>query len=152
MIPGSFNGCAGARSRLPYDSMKARGQVSDSRRYIYLSAAVAFLFFLVFSTPHRVHHFFEGFPAQSDGHGAQAKAHGHAGGEHHSHNKQHGQKPSSQNDCSVLSVAKNAHASVVHSFDFAVFKTIAARNQDPTYQTASSFNPSPFSQRAPPSI
>jgi hypothetical protein len=110
--------------------------------------AAAFVFFLAASAPHRVHHFFEQFPAPA---GQDiAHAHEHADGAHHSHHDHHNPKPKQQNDCVVLSVAQNAHASLVQVFDFAVISSAVVRRGESPTTSVSSFNPSPFSQRAPP--
>jgi hypothetical protein len=50
----------------------------------------------------------------------------------------------------VLSVVKNAHASLVQLFVMPVATFIMARRGEPSLVVAHRFNPSPFSQRAPP--
>ena len=115
-----------------------------SRRGLFLSVAAVFVFFLAASAPHRVHHFFEQFPAPAE----QRVAH--ADGAQHSHHDHHNPKPKQQNDCVVLSVAQNAHASLVQAFHFTVIASAVARCGESTVTVVSSFNPSPFSQRAPP--
>jgi hypothetical protein len=50
----------------------------------------------------------------------------------------------------VLSVAEKALVSVVQSFSFAVVERIVTRDPDQPIIAASSFNSSPFAQRAPP--
>jgi len=61
-----------------------------AKRKSYASAfyAAAFLFFLVYSAPHRVHHFFEKIPAAS---------HEHADGHHN--NPDHQNKSPTESDC-----------------------------------------------------
>jgi hypothetical protein len=115
-----------------------------------LSLTVAFWFFIAAAAPHRVHHFFEQFPKH---HVAHVQTQWHSGSEHDSHHDRHQDKrPSPQNDCVVLSVAQNTHASVVQSFSLAVLECAVARRHERHVVSASSFNPAPFSQRAPPPL
>lgn len=130
--------------------MILRSTTMASRRGLFLSVAAAFVSFLAASAPHRVHHFFEQFPAPAEQRVAHAHTHQHGDGERHSHNDHHNPKPKQQNDCVVLSVAQNAHASVVQAFGFTVVASAVARCGESAVITVSSFNPSPFSQRAPP--
>jgi hypothetical protein len=122
------------------------------RRGSFLSVAAAFGFFLAASAPHRVHHFFEQFSAPAEQRAAHVHTHEHADGERHSHHDHHNPQPKQQNDCVVLSVAQNAHASLVHAFDFSAAASAVARRAEPAMVIASSFNLSPFSQRAPPRV
>jgi hypothetical protein len=66
------------------------------------------------------------------------------------HRHEHDQRPAQQSDCTVFSLAQNAHASIVQAFDLKVHERTIARDREPTFVTAVSFNPAPFSQRAPP--
>jgi hypothetical protein len=133
-------------TKILFDSMAPRPKL---QRAFSLSVAAAFWVFLVVSAPHRVHHFFEQFPAteQRVGH---AHAHAHADGSQHRHHDHHDSRPKQQNDCVVLTVAQNVHASLVQVFDFAVIASAVARYGESLVTAVSSFNPSPFSQRAPP--
>jgi hypothetical protein len=124
--------------------MNARRSLSKLQRGLYLSVAAAFWFFLAASAPHRVHHFLKQSPAVA-GHHTD-------GGEQHNHADHHDRKPSQQSDCVVLSVAQNAHASIVHSFSVSVLECAVARRPEQPVVTALSFNPAPFSQRAPPLV
>jgi hypothetical protein len=117
---------------------------------LFLSVAAAFVFFLAASAPHRVHHFFEQFPAPAEQRVALAHTHEHAADEQHGHHNDHNPLPKQQNDCVVLTVAQNAHASLVQPFTFTTAASALARRAAPAIVIASSFNPSPFSQRAPP--
>jgi hypothetical protein len=128
--------------------MIVRSTTMPSRRGLFLSVAAAFVFFLAASAPHRVHHFFEQFPAPAEQRAAHT--HEHADGSQHSHHDHHNSRPKQQNDCVVLSVAQNAHASLVQAFHFAVIASAMARCGESAVTAVSSFNPSPFSQRAPP--
>src|SRR4029453_15614073 len=88
-------------------------QLSLTRRGLCLSAAFSFLFFLVFSAPHRVHHFFEQTsPPQRV---AEVKVHNHS--EPTDHDGQDRSLPRSKpGDCAVLSAAQTSHASLVAPF------------------------------------
>lgn len=130
--------------------MIARSTVLAIRRGMFLSVAAAFVFFLAVSAPHRVHHFFEQWAPPADQRAAHVHTHEHADGERHGHHDHHNPQPKQQSDCVVLTVAQNAHASVVHAFDFSVVASTVARFGKSTVVTASSYNPAPFSQRAPP--
>jgi len=129
--------------------MKARTPVSTTVRGLYLSIAAVFGLFLASSAPHRVHHLFERLPAAD--HSAAAKqARNHADGAEHGDSDHH-KRPSSQpTDCFVLSVAQNAHASLVQAFTFVAVVRAVALQGDQAVAETTSFNPSPFSQRAPP--
>jgi hypothetical protein len=129
--------------------MNIRRPVSKLDRGFYLSLTAAFWFFIAASAPHRVHHFFEQLPASTKHHVARLQANGHSGSEH-DHDRRQDKRPSQQNDCLILSVAQNAYASVVQSFSFADLECAVARRNERPVVTASSFNPAPFSQRAPP--
>jgi hypothetical protein len=130
--------------------MKARRIVSKLQRGLHLSAATAFCFFLIASAPHRVHHFFEQLPESSEHHPVHAETHEHSGIAHDHHGRDHGQRRQQETDCVVLSVAQTAHASLVQSFSFAIFESEVTRRHEPRVEGASSFNPAPRSQRAPP--
>lgn len=130
--------------------MFAREQISAKRRSVYLGAAVVILFFLILSAPHRVHHFFQQFPVSAEHHAVHVQNHEHADGGRHGHDSQRDRPPGQQSDCVVLSVAEKALVSVVQSFSFAVVERIVTRDPDQPIMPASSFNSSPFAQRAPP--
>jgi hypothetical protein len=130
--------------------MNSQRFTSKIRRGLYVSVAAAFWFFLAASAPHRVHHFFEQFPAADDHPVAHAKTHEHTDGKQHSHEGHHNGRPSQQTDCAVLSVAQHAQASLVQAFSFAVLESAVASHRELPTATASTFNPAPFSQRAPP--
>jgi hypothetical protein len=132
--------------------MKVRRPGSKFMRGAYASIAAAFWFFLVASAPHRVHHFFEQVSASQKNHGAHIQSHEHADGKQHGDDDHHHRQPAQPKDCTVLSVAQNAHASLVQSFHFAVLECTVARDRDLPVATASSFNPAPLSQRAPPLV
>src|SRR5215217_9398884 len=96
-------------------NMKARKPVCASARGLYLSIVSVFGFFLASSAPHRVHHLFERFPVAENSL-ADKHAHEHAHGAAHE-DSDHQTRPTPQApDCFVLSIAQNAHASVVDAF------------------------------------
>jgi hypothetical protein len=133
--------------------MNARRSFLKLQRSLSLAAAVAFCFFLIASAPHRVHHFFEQLPGSSEHQGAHAAAHEHTGAAHNGHDhhdRDHERTPQQPDDCVVLSVAQNAHASLVHSFNLWIFDSAVTRRRESGVVAASSFNPAPRSQRAPP--
>jgi hypothetical protein len=128
--------------------MKPGKKTTILTRTICFGSALALLFFLIASAPHRVHHFFEQIPLPEDLNLAHAD-------NHHSGEHDHDQKPkpsSQQNDCVLLSVAQHSQVSAVQSFDIAIVDTIIAHRQEPKLVTASVFNFSPCSQRAPPLV
>jgi hypothetical protein len=127
--------------------MKTQRRVSKLRRGFYLSCATAFWFFIAASAPHRVHHFFE--QLSTTHHVARVQTNEPSSGEHR-HDGRENKRPAQQNDCIVLSVAQHAHASVVQSFTLAVRESAVGRPHERPIVAASSFNPAPFSQRAPP--
>ena len=136
--------------------MNIRRPISKLRRGFYLSLTATFWFFSAAAAPHRVHHFFEQFPASPEHHGAHVQTQGNSGSSehdsHHDHDRRQDKRPLRQSDCVVLSVAQNAHASLVQLYSLAVLECALARHDEHPIVTASSFNPAPFSQRAPPLV
>jgi hypothetical protein len=129
--------------------MKARKPVSASIRGLYLSIAAVFGLFLASSAPHRVHHLFERLPA-ADHSASATRAHDHAEGAEHSDSNQHKRTTSQPTDCFVLSIAQNAHVTLVQTFAFVAVESPFTFQGDQAIRETASFNPSPFSQRAPP--
>ena len=129
--------------------MKARKPVSGSVRGLYLSIVAVFGFFLAASAPHRVHHFFEQLPTAKHS-VAASETHDHADGAEHGDSDHHKRPTSQPTDCFVLSVAQNVHASLVQTFTFVAVERAVAHQFDQAMAETSAFNPSPFSQRAPP--
>jgi hypothetical protein len=125
--------------------MKARGKIAPSIRGLHLHVAASFFFFLVVSAPHRVHHFFEQGPFAP----RSGAAHSHdAGDEGHDH--QRAPQGTGEVDCTVQSLAQNAHAAAAPLIALPFERSVHARIDHPAFKRAASFNPSPFSQRAPP--
>jgi hypothetical protein len=127
-----------------------RRESLDSRGKGCLLLAVAFLFFVLSSTPHRVHHFFEQTTA------GQAEHVSALDGANSAHEADHGHRglpkaPGTESpDCAVLSLAQNAHASTAALVALPVLPVVYAHAGDLAVLSTGSFNPSPFSQRAPP--
>jgi hypothetical protein len=122
-------------------SHKNRGQVR-------VAVAAAFLFFVLYSAPHRVHHFFEQGPVAAAQDSNQAWHNDPSGANGHDHERESPQpKPT---DCAAQLAAQNAHFAALPliEFPFATFNSAAVEPHAVAW--ASSFNPSPYSQRAPP--
>jgi hypothetical protein len=114
-----------------------------------LGAVAAFLLFLIISAPHRVHHFFEQFPASEESDAAHVVADEHA--DDHPHDREH--KPargSQQTDCVVLATAQHSHAAAVQPFEVQFVQRFVTYALDSRLTSALKFDPSPCSQRAPP--
>jgi hypothetical protein len=67
---------------------RKRHRIFQPNRITELFCAAAFLFFLVYSAPHRVHHFFEKIPAASQEHA-----------DDHHNNPDHQNKSPTESDC-----------------------------------------------------
>lgn len=154
-----MNGCPSPRLRLParrfriaVKAMRRRGKnFSLVRLGLCLNAAISLFCFLVFSAPHRVHHFFEQTSIPRTHHFADEQTHDHSGG---SEPSQHSPSPpaSKASDCIVLSVAQSAHASVVASFSLPVFGDTDTWCPDPRAAVTAFRLSSPASPRAPPQL
>ena len=120
------------------------------QRRFHLAVAGTFLFFLVLSAPHRVHHFFEQFAPANDT--RTDYQHEHSDGAQHSHGKQQDRPRSQQNDCVALSLAQHAHTSLVQLFSFSVPERAVVREWEHSVLAESAFSSAPCSQRAPPQV
>jgi hypothetical protein len=110
-----------------------------------------FVLFLAASAPHRVHHFFEKLPAPAAETHSHAHDHHHPAGDRgHSHGHEGESSDSQQADCVVQSVAQQSHITSVQLIEVPFLEVSSARNVDHRVIISASFNPSPFSQRAPP--
>jgi hypothetical protein len=121
-----------------------------------LALAGAFLFFVLYSAPHRVHHLFENLPllqardhetapvaAASEGH-----EHGH---DHHSGSESSDPgRSSAKSDCVAQSVAQNSHLSFHQPLKIAYHALKIKAQADPPVVAAYQLSRSPSSQRAPP--
>jgi hypothetical protein len=88
----------------------------DRRGKARLALAAAFLFFVLYSTPHRVHHFFENLPSSQTGDHETAPVASSSGGHEHEHDHHSGPESSdprrsSKSNCLAQSVAQNSHLS-----------------------------------------
>jgi hypothetical protein len=122
----------------------------ERRSKARLALAIAFLFFGLYSAPHRVHHFFEPLaPAQN---GITGHHDNRAPEDAHGHERVPQAPGTDTTDCTVQSLAQNAHASTPPLIELPLPAFAYARFHYPTIAWAAAFNPSPFSQRAPPFI
>jgi hypothetical protein len=122
-----------------------------------LALAAAFLFFNLFSAPHRVHHLFEDpgvSPKSSDDAATPTAPHDHPAqnSEHDNadHEHDHSSGGSAKADCTVRAVAKNFHLAPAQAIGVSCLKLESETQPADTLQWHYHFSPSPFSQRAPP--
>jgi hypothetical protein len=108
-----------------------------------------FVLFLTASTPHRVHHFFEKVSLPKAENHSHAHHH-HAADKGHDHGDDRESPPPQQSDCAMQSAAQNGHLASVQFIEVPFLQISLARNPDRGVIATKSFNPSPFSQRAPP--
>jgi hypothetical protein len=127
--------------------MKAPRTTAPVKRVLHLHLAAAFLFFLVGSAPHRVHHFFEQGTLAPQ---SAVVTHSHDAGEDDPGHPHAPQAPGNAPDCAVQSLAQNAHAAAPSLGALPLEEFACARIEHLAVARAASFNPSPFSQRAPP--
>ena len=144
--------CAKERDplRLAVKAIMTPGQQFVFFRRLCCSAAICFLFFLVFSTPHRVHHLHEQLPSPKAHPINHANAHDHA--DHSDRSVPNHQPAAKPNDCVVLSVAQGVHVSLVAPFDLPVFETAAAGRVHHLVLKIKSYSTTPRSPRAPPRV
>ena len=119
-------------------------QISLAKRGLCFNAALSFLSFLVFSAPHRVHHFFEQTSAPQRI--AHAESHDHSERNDHNNRSLPGSKP---NDCVVLSVAQAAHASLDAAFSLPNLESTADFRDYHRATAIASRHSSPASPRDP---
>jgi hypothetical protein len=109
-----------------------------SRKSLAAANAFSLLYFLAASAPHRVHHFLEQAPSPSS----------HDTG----HTHDHAPPQSKQSDCAVQAAAQHTYLSWVQLVAVQFLEFAVARNQVRNAIWTSFFNPSPCSQRAPPTV
>jgi hypothetical protein len=131
-------------------SLEAQGKMR-------LALAGAFLFFVLYSAPHRVHHLFEELgvsPKSSDdvamatgphSHAEQNSAHDNPGHEHDQNSR-----GSAKADCTVQAVAQNFHLAPEQAIEIDYLELESQTQPAVTLSWHYHFSPSPFSQRAPP--
>jgi hypothetical protein len=149
----------------------------NARSVCSLGIISLFVLFLASSAPHRVHHLFENLSHESKPNAATAqlvttkvpaKSHHHHSSDHSSSPHEHGhhaevshattdgherqEDRSAQSDCVAQTVAQNSHVLLV---ELSTTDLLTAELDCLLTDSASSFagfNPSPFSQRAPPRV
>jgi hypothetical protein len=121
-----------------------------------LALAGAFLFFVLYSAPHRVHHLFENLPSSQAGDhetapvAAASESHEH-GHDHHSGSESSDPgRSSAKSDCVAQSVAQNSHLSFHQPLKIAYHPLKIKAQADPPVVAAYQLSRSPSSQRAPP--
>jgi hypothetical protein len=118
------------------------------RSSVALGTAVLFTFFLAASSPHRVHHFFEqiSFPTQPAENSSNEQS------AHHDHGRPHKHHPQPKPiNCPVYSATQHSQLSTVQAVQITFVQTLITGCTDrPVVRLSTTFNPSPFSQRAPP--
>jgi len=111
-----------------------------------------FVVFLAASAPHRVHHFFEKLPfpvADTRSH-AHDHHHDQVGDKGHSHGHERESSEPQQADCVMQSVVQQSHLSSVQLIEVPFLEVSSVPKAAHRVIISASFNPSPFSQRAPP--
>lgn len=127
------------------------GKQFSARRGLCLNAALLLLFFLVFSAPHRVHHFFEQSSPPSADRVAPTQAHDHSNGSDRDGRNQ-APPASKHNDCAVLSVTHLAHGALVSLFSLPISQSAATWREDHRGTVLASYHFSLASPRAPPQL
>jgi hypothetical protein len=123
---------------------------AGSRGKACVLVAAAFLFFVLYSAPHRVHHLLEQAPfAPAQTNAATDGGHS-ASDNHHGHNRIPKTPGTNPADCAVQSLAQNAHASTPALIGLPAQTAACSRRNETAVAWTASFNPSPFAQRAPP--
>jgi hypothetical protein len=120
----------------------------ENRGQARVAVAAAFLFFVLYSAPHRVHHFFEQGTVAATQNDNQAWHDHTPAANGHDHKREPPQpRPT---DCAAQLAAQNTHFAALPliEFPFATFNSTAVEPH--AVARATSFNPSPYSQRAPP--
>ena len=122
-----------------------------------LALAGAFLFFVLYSAPHRVHHLFEelGVSSKSSDHAAEPTApHDHPAqnSEHDnaSHEHDHSSDGSAKAECVIQAVAQNFHFAPAQATEVSYLELEAETRPAVSVAPHYHFSLSPFSQRAPP--
>jgi hypothetical protein len=112
--------------------------------------AAALVFFLLYTAPHRVHHFFEQRPMAPDEQHDHARSSDPGAAHEHDHE---GKSPyPRRSDCVAQMAAQSAHFASPPLIEFPFSTFACARAELLEAGWAASFNPSPFSQRAPPRV
>ena len=122
-----------------------------------LALAAAFLFFVLYTAPHRVHHLFEQLGVStksSDAAASPTAPHNHPeqSSEHHnaSHEHDHSSGGSGKADCVAQAVAQNFHVAPARPIEVDYLELESKTQPAVTLSCHYHFSPSPCSQRAPP--
>jgi hypothetical protein len=122
----------------------------ENRGKVRVAVAAAFLFFVLYSAPHRVHHFFEQRPVAAAQDNNQAWHSDPSAANGHDHEREPPQpKPT---DCTAQLAAQNTHFAAPSPIAFPFAEIIRAQSEIGAVTRAATFNPSPFAQRAPPPV
>ena len=125
---------------------------SDFRSICSLGIVSLFLFFLAASAPHRVHHIFENLLHSDENFSSwDVSTESHDSQTHRADHKKD-DSTSAKTDCVAASVAQNAHVSIVQVPEIGLRAAELQGQSKPQVLAFASFNPSPFGERAPPSI
>jgi hypothetical protein len=131
--------------------------VSEGRVKTRLALAAAFLFFVLYSAPHRVHHLFEELgvsPESSDDAATGSERHTHRddNSEHNNDSHKHDNTSggSAKADCIIQAVAQNFHFAPPQATDVSYLELKAEIRPAVSVAPHYHFSLSPFSQRAPP--
>ena len=134
-----------------------------------LGVLCCFVLFLAASAPHRVHHLFENLP-NTDGHDSHVHRSIQSGTtsavDHDTNHDEHSASParagsthkdqnhdgSAQTVCLLQSAAQHSHLSNAQLLEIAFLSIESEERPDGPSPRFSPFNPSPFSQRAPPTL
>jgi hypothetical protein len=128
----------------------------DCRGKTRIALAAAFLFFVLYSAPHRVHHLFENLPSSQNGHHETAPVATSSEGHEHEHDHHSGpdssdpRRSSTESDCIAQSVAQNSHLSFHQPLEIDYHGLETKAQADPPAAAPYQFGRSPSSQRAPP--
>jgi hypothetical protein len=134
-----------------------------------LGIIASFVVFLAASAPHRVHHFFENLPKP---HGQDHHTHSSiqsgttSAVDHDTNDHEHCASPAhagtthddqnhngtAQTVCLLQSAAQHSHLSSAQLVEIAFLSIESEERPDRPSSRLSPFNPSPFSQRAPPKL
>jgi hypothetical protein len=116
-----------------------------------------FVFLLVSSAPHRVHHAFEDlrFSQKSNADaatGSEGHTHAHDNSEHDNHGHEHDRSSggSAKADCVTQAVAQNFHLASAQGTEVSYIELGSETRPAVTLAPRYHFSLSPFSQRAPP--
>jgi|ERR671936_1047280 hypothetical protein len=118
--------------------MSAFKRIFFSRKSLAAANAFFLFYFLAASAPHRVHHVLEQAPSPTS--------------RDTGHTHDHAPPQSKQSDCAVQAAAQHTYLSWVQLAEVPFLEFTVARNQVRNAIWTAFLNPSPCSQRAPPTV